>query len=52
MYVCLMNVCMCASVMYGSVLYVSMYSKFRRKYTIILFQSSSYLEPEKVAKPT
>ena len=47
-----MNVCMCASVMYSSVLHVSMYSEYRRKYTIILFQGSSYLEPEKVAKRT
>ena len=30
-----MNECMCASFMYASVLYVCMYSEYRKKYTIL-----------------
>ena len=32
-----MNECMCASFMYASVLYVCMYSEYRKKYTILNF---------------
>ena len=32
-----MNECLCASFMYGSVLYVCMYSVYRKKYTILNF---------------